>query len=1075
MAALCDPRTVKARLAGKPVQSTSAIRIDQALKSLGLAVFLVLFFGCGVDKTPEVDDDMAVLQKTNVSVLFKGLNQKSPGTIGAPGTLEVAENVVIKRADPGQIQIERRNGLVEVADTVRGSGFRMVSYGDALVVQTLDTIERYSVTAQAFKAATPALGSFTAPAIRVTRSDFQVPFIGSPGAQTPTQDTIDVAYFQNTACYVWIDNSATLRYIVTDGVTRTPLASGPIPGGTQSNSRVVQLGGVFYVFWKDANAIKATTINATTLVVAATTTVIAAGSALAGTNYDVQTGFDTTHIALMYRIDGTHHGRALLSTAFAVTTSVSDATAADQPDVAMCWCQQNVFGASLFYGTVNAASGVKVQTIDKATLAITATNSTPTPPAQVVGVENMTGFVIGGIPDVLIEYNFVDSVGVSHRGIKHGGGFNVSFSSGLASRAFYVNGVPYVATIYNSTQLAGSVVKPQATYFLTKFDFFGSSGTVVGKILPSQAGTFTSFALSSAVVDASGVVHVVGKHSVSDDTVAGVLIAQYGLTDMAISASSPVVGTPLAFGGVALFPGAQLLEMDESPFNADAVHEQGFPLSPEIPVLVEGAAASGSIDPGTRSYIGRWKWVDSNGQSGFSAISTPLAITTVNAGSSVSVSFYGANAYGDRTFVHLEIFRTPINGTGDEYFKVTPPVFLAQTFSGNVVTFVDTASEVALAGGEPFTPSESGGELESVSPTALTDVIEHKNRVFGVDPEQPWRVRFSKEYSAGTSVGFTDGFTLETPQGDGQIYGMASHDGHLLLFKRSSIYVVDGEFPDSTGGAAARAATSIPTPLLLPVGVGSDQPRSIVVSELGVGFYSSLKGFWLLDRSLNPQYIGAPVEATAQGQTVSGATIHPTLPQIRWTTEGGTTFVLDTFFTKQAGFPIWTTFTGQACVASIVHNGDWYLLTSGGKLLKEDLTSWQDGMALNGGAFTAGAPYLAKIKISDINLGGVNGFVRAWRGRLLGEWYSSHKVKITLAMNHRTVAGQVFTYDATIDPDPYLLKFDLREQKNTAIDVTIEDTTDFQGRAFAWSALTFEVGVKPGSLRQGTNRNMTGS
>jgi hypothetical protein len=36
VAAACDPRSVRARLAGRPQRSTTAARIDEALEALGL-------------------------------------------------------------------------------------------------------------------------------------------------------------------------------------------------------------------------------------------------------------------------------------------------------------------------------------------------------------------------------------------------------------------------------------------------------------------------------------------------------------------------------------------------------------------------------------------------------------------------------------------------------------------------------------------------------------------------------------------------------------------------------------------------------------------------------------------------------------------------------------------------------------------------------------------------------------------------------------------------------------------------------------------------------------------------------
>ena len=1012
---------------------------------------------------------MAVIPKQNVVVTFGGLDQKSPNVIGVPGEIATAQNLKIQKAEPGSptaFEFTRRNGVVGIANSYDTSaGFRLSRYGHAIVTQTLEGVQQYSLASSSQQSAYRPLSP-----IKIgVRTDLQMPLPDASGPQTPTQASLDLAYYQHTACYVWVDVTSGQGYFslrdASAGVViaQTGAAAYPFGAGV-TNTKVVQLGGVFYVFFKQANAIVAfTVLGSAPYTVSGTTTVVAAGSCLAGTDYDIQAGFDASHIALMYRSDATHHVRCLLSTAFAVGTSASDATAADQPDVAMAWIPQSTYAGALYYGTVNAANGAKTQTINASTLAITATVTD----AALTACANLTGAIAvdgDGLPHLI--YEVAGGSGHLYDRKTTMATIQTVRGVGLASRAFYLNGHPHVICLYNSDT---SATAPQNTYFVVSFEYaaspYGGMANIQGVLSPAKARLLASHSVSSVAADSSGVLHFLGGTVTSvNSSTDGTLVIQYGLSDFSIDFASDDTGVPVNFAGVVLIPGGQLWELDRDVLFPG--HEQGFNLFPEPPTLVEGAAASGSITPGARSYVVRWKWIDSNGQVYRSATSSPVQITTVNANSSVTVT-QQTMPVTNRIVVHVEIFCTPVNGDGTEYLKVTPAVYTGMT-TATPGAFLDTHSEAVLQAGEPFIPSSAGGEQENIAPPALNFVCVHKNRVFGISSEQPWRVPFSKEYEPGTSIGFFDGFTLNVPEST-PLYALASMDGHLIGFAQDRIYVWDGDYPDSAGGGA-----TIPLPTLLPAQVGCDQPRSLALTELGLAFYSSKKGFNLLDRSLNTAYIGSKVETEAAGQIISGATIHPSLNHVRFTSEGGTTFVLDTYWTRETGKPIWTTYTGQPCVASLVHDGDWYLLTAAGQLQKEDLTRWADGTAIGGGAFVAGTAYRTKLVVSDINFAGIGGLSRIWRGQLLGEWYDSHKVSLTLSNDHRSVAGQSFDFDATSDPDPYQLEFRLRDQKVTSVSVTIQDTADYQTKGAAWTALMFSVGVKPGLKRIPQGRNMRG-
>lgn len=1030
---------------------------------------------------------MAVLQKQTAVVTLKGLNQKSPGTIAAPGELELAENLIAKRGSgQGGFEFVRRNGMTVIANNIYATpGSRLASYQDSLIALTTPyQFGDGSNTAGKFlaydpdnaRALTLGVAGFSASLapMRISRSGIANPTNPAvSGAVTPTSSSLDLAYVGNVALYTWIDETSTINYSLrtTKGVS---LRTGQLEVGT--NVKCVALGTAFYVFWKNvAGDIRGASFAATGYSPGTLTTVIAAASTLAGTDYDVQTGFNATNIALMYRASAANHVRCLLSTTFVVGTSITDATVANQPTAAMCWFPQSAFAGTLYYATVNTVNGAKVQSINSTTLAITATTSEPT----VTAAANITGYVYFGVP--VLVYEITNAV--SHRHsvfcVPAVVGNGIS-GFGLASRCFYVNGVPHTWGLYNSS--AGAIA-PQDSYGLIGLNYDGDM-KIVGKAATGIAGRQATLHLSSVGTDSDGVQHFLGQQANFVDSATGAaLTLQYALSDIGVSNAEPYErGAPIAAGGVLLIPGSQVSEYDGSlmqgGYSYANVREAGFFHYPEPPTLAEGAAASGSMAPATYSYVAVYKWTDRSGQVTRSSPSTPVAITTVNVNSSVTVTTDKYRALS-RFQCQLELYRTPGNGDGSEYFRVTPAVLIAPAGGIGTQAFTDVASDATLAAGEPYVPSAAGGELENAAWPVMHVLCEHKNRVFGVMSEEPHRIAFSKEYVPGTGLGFFDGFVISTPQNTGPIYALASMDGHLIAIKRDTIYVIDGDFPDANGGGPP-----IPMPTVIPAGVGTTDPRSVVVAGIGVMFHSRTKGFWLLSRSLQVSYIGAQVEATANtgGVVISGASVMSDQTQVRWTSEGGTSFVLDTYF-LELGTPIWTTFTGQPCAHSINHLGRWYHLDKTGAgsalgRLKVENAIWCDGTQLGEtGSFTPGTEYFAKLTVADINFGGILGFVRCWRGHLLGEWFAAHNVKVTLTRNHRSIAENPFTFNATADPDPYMMEFRPRVQKATSLAVTVEETTtgSQQTQGAAWTALAFSVGIKPGVSRLPQTKTMVGS
>lgn len=1020
--------------------------------------------------------------ESNVSILISGMNQKAPGTISAPGTLRRAENVRIDKGQNGALAFRRRNGLVEVGRTTTQTGSRMVSYAGGLLVHQQHGVEGDEGGLQKYvngRLAPATFPGYTPPGDPVAIARSQVPLFGVSAGTGNTVSTRDVGYYGNISCAIGIGTAGAGAFLVRDSSTGMAITSGAF-GVAATKSKIVQLGGVFFIFWKEANAIKAMTVGATYPYTASgTTTVYAAGVLLAATDYDIQAGFDTTHVAILYRSAAGTYVRALLTTAFAVATTVTDAVAANQPDVALCWNDVNMAGASLRYSTLTAASGLKIQTINKVTLAITATYAEPT--AIVANVVNMTGggLVPGSTPFALIESTVVYWGTTHHQVTAYGDGATNTLApeGGLASRVFSFDGITsYVWTVYNSAQAVGTPSVPQPTLFLMKIHqtmTFAGGGYPVLTATKGVAGPYESFAISSAPADATGARHILGKEALFFESGSGIAVAQYGLVDLGATLGSALLGSPVSIGGVAMFPPHMLYDGGNTWAETRPL---GIDIKPEVPRVTD-LGGGGFISAGTYSVIVIYKWIDANGQTYRTAESTPIQVTVAGPNSSISIDMYPPSCnYPSTGTIGIEAYRTPLTGGGDTYYKVTPPSFFSNTnFGASFITFTDTANDITLQAGEPFAPfSPTAGQLPPVSPAAMNVIVEHGTRACGIDAEHPEQINCSNEYSPGTSITWTGAIKVIAPE---PLYALASMDGHLIGFAKETIYRWSGELPDARG-----EGPTLPLHQIIPSGVGTDQPRSVVKTDLGILFYSSKRGFHLLDRSLQVNYLGGAVDTASAGQVISGATAHPTYPEVRFTSEGGTTFVFNTYWTKVAGTPIWTTFTGQPCVHSITHNGKWYLLTSDGRLLEEDLTRWQDGSSTSG-AFIPGAPWVRAVEVADINFAGINGFSRVKEGTLMSEWLDSEKIKITTTPNHRRTDPTTglpaadcapFTYDATDNPDPYVVTWKPAVQKVTSLTVLIQDTADFQGAGAEWQALSFLVAMKSGSFRQGVKKGMSG-
>jgi len=635
------------------------------------------------------------------------------------------------------------------------------------------------------------------------------------------------------------------------------------------------------------------------------------------------------------------------------------------------------------------------------------------------------------------------------------------------SRAFTYRGNAYV--------LVGSKSQLQTSYFVMRDD-----GMTVGKALYSTAGAYPG--VYTAAPYSTGYVMPLPANvtQIDDNTfimpvleqanLAGAGFAtQTGVTSLSVDFDEPrysydheTLGSNLHFSG-------GIVQM----YDGIGVVEHGFLLYPEDIQVNAATITGGSMAPGVYQYSICYEWTDNQNNIHRSAPSPAVEVTIASPNNSATllVKYLPlTEKIGDRP-VQIVVYRT--TASGQILYRVTSltsPVFNAVSSSYATIsdTLADSALEVNGVAAAPLLYSQflagtvngTGYELPN-DPAPPTGIIQlHRNRLWVVDSTNPLQLWYSKANAIGAPVEFTEDFIKQVDPRGGPIMALASVDDKLLVFKRSTIFCIVGQGPDSTG-----ANNDLSDAIFVTSDVGCIEPRSTVGTPIGIMFQST-KGIYLIDRSLQVSYVGAPVEAY-NGETITSATLMATVNQVRFTLESGKTLVYD-YFVQQ-----WGVFTGQYAVDSLIWLGSPVILRANGTVLKETPDTWTD----------AGAPYSLKLTTSWLTFANIQGFQRVRRAQILGAWKAPHNLAVDVCVDFNDVIVQSMTvtpqaptvyggtspygngtYGGTFQL--YQWRIDLARQKNQAVKFTIQDLpTATAGEGMSLSSIAFEVGAKQGTAK----------
>jgi hypothetical protein len=400
----------------------------------------------------------------------------------------------------------------------------------------------------------------------------------------------------------------------------------------------------------------------------------------------------------------------------------------------------------------------------------------------------------------------------------------------------------------------------------------------------------------------------------------------------------------------------------------------------------------------------------------------------------------------------------------------------------------------------------SGGVLAADTWPAFSHSVVQSTRFWAIDATNKGRVIYSKLFEDFIAPEYNS--TLTVRLGDERtLTAIGKLDDKVVVFEPNNIHVIYGEGPDNRGQGQDFAVHYITTD------VGCEDQESVVETPIGLIFYSKPRGFYLLDRSLQIQFIGAGIEDTARDIDILSAVLVKDKAEVRFAYTGGpilfdrlgpfsdttaiqrppppvftnTTAFTDDALTFNYERKTWMVYTNYDARAATIYQNKYTMLRRDWSIWQEQSDRWDDPTGFN--LTTLVTPW---IKLSD----SIQGFSRLWRMTILGRYLSSLqdlgtdefeggdiRVRVYFDYEARYAQSKTFKlqdfvrnpFNSDTDDHPdraERLQFEITPIRGRCqavkLEISEQLTEDMgegitykQGRGFEISAVDFFVGVSP--------------
>lgn len=488
--------------------------------------------------------------------------------------------------------------------------------------------------------------------------------------------------------------------------------------------------------------------------------------------------------------------------------------------------------------------------------------------------------------------------------------------------------------------------------------------------------------------------------------------------------------------------------------NNNQLTENNFYDFPQV--VVKASKSTGALKG---SYTVKVIYEHTNGSGNIvrSAESIAKQISFAQPVSNLIVAFTAPPWFSKRTNQKIKIYCTQANGNAfnliGELYQVMRPVtvdndyvstwvwapeFTVQTATQvKALIFTDADIKKAVSKEIIYT---SGGVLPAFPlPSSITSVT-HNNRIFCVPHTNKNLIRYTKPIQVGIATESFIGLDVLIESKGGDIIELSSLDEKLIVFKKSSIYGIQGDGADALGGG-----TSFGIPYLINSPVGCSEPLSVVRISNGIMFKST-KGIYLLDRSLSVSYIGAPVEKF-NNEKINSSVILESDNKVKFTTNAGNVLTYDYFY------GVWYTESNLPFLSTSLIKGRFCGVLNTGNVWLNNPNSY----------LRAGNTYSMKVQTAWLKLKGIQGYSRAYRMYLLGDYKDSHSLNIDVCYDYNENVAHTVNCTPISTGQTFQSRVNFERQKCESLRITFTDVpTGATGNSLTLTDLSILAGVKNG-------------
>ena len=300
-------------------------------------------------------------------------------------------------------------------------------------------------------------------------------------------------------------------------------------------------------------------------------------------------------------------------------------------------------------------------------------------------------------------------------------------------------------------------------------------------------------------------------------------------------------------------------------YDGHTAAESGFMDTPSVYLDTAGA---GTVTAGLKNYTAVYEFRDAKGQLHLSRTARVSSITLAGAENvDVQVTAPSVTAHGLLNG-KVSLYRTA-TGETTYYLVQSKPYWLvggSGVLAPGYLAFTDSMSDATLISQPALhrQPGTANTALDRYHAISSVHVCRHKDRVFYCRGNNIFYSSFAVD---GESPWFSPAFFINVP-GD-PLIALASMDGVLVAFKKKGIWVIDGDGPPENGGTG----TEFSPPRRILTEYGCTDARSLISTPNGM-MYRSSRGIELLTRSLQVVWAGDRVMSTVDGLPVTVGSAH---------------------------------------------------------------------------------------------------------------------------------------------------------------------------------------------------------